>query len=76
MMLAHYHSNLFNASEMGRSLGLSHKTIRHYVDILAGTFMVRELQPWFENISKKQVKTPKIYFRDMRLYVRVACSVI
>ena len=68
MMLAHYHGNLFNASEMGRSLGVSHKTIRHYVDILTGTFMIRELQPWFENIGKRQVKTPKIYFRDSGLF--------
>lgn len=64
MMLAHYHGNIFNASEIGRSLGLSHKTIRNYLDILAGTFMVRELAPWFANISKRQVKSPKIYFRD------------
>lgn len=64
MMLAHYHGNIFNASELGRSLGLSHKTIRNYLDILAGTFMVRELAPWFANISKRQVKSPKIYFRD------------
>lgn len=64
MMLAHYHANLCNASEIGRSLGVSHNTIRHYLDILSGTFMIRQLSPWFENISKRQVKTPKIYFRD------------
>ncbi|MBS0351451.1 MAG: ATP-binding protein [Proteobacteria bacterium] len=64
MMLAHYHGNYFNASEIGRSLGLTNKTIRHYLDILVGTFMIRELKPWFKNISKRQIKTPKIYFRD------------
>ncbi|HLB42386.1 MAG TPA: ATP-binding protein [Gammaproteobacteria bacterium] len=64
MMLAHYHGNIFNASEIGKALGLTHKTIRHYADILVGTFMLRELPPWFENISKRQVKSPKIYFRD------------
>jgi len=64
MMMAHYHGNIFNASEMGKSLGLNHKTIRHYTDILVGTFMLREIPPWFENISKRQVKSPKIYFRD------------
>ena len=64
MMLAHYHGNIFNASEIGKALGLTNKTIRHYADILIGTFMLRELPPWFENISKRQVKSPKIYFRD------------
>ena len=63
-MLAHYHGQTFNASELGRSMGLSGKTIRSYLDILTGTFMVRQLQPWHENISKRQVKAPKIYFRD------------
>lgn len=64
MMLAHVHGNLFNASEIGRSLGYSDTTIKRYLDILVGTFMIRRLNPWFENISKRQVKSPKIYFRD------------
>lgn len=64
MMLTHYHGNIFNASEIGVALGLNHKTIRSYLDILLGTFMMRELPAWFENISKRQVKSPKIYFRD------------
>ena len=64
MMLAHYHGNIFNASELGRSLGTSDTTVRRYLDILVGTFMVRSLTPWFENIGKRQVKAPKIYFRD------------
>lgn len=68
MMLAHYHGALLNSSELGKSLGVSHTTIRHYLDILTGTFMIRELQPWFENIKKRQVKTSKIYFRDSGLY--------
>lgn len=68
MMLAHYHGNMFNASELGRSLGLSHKTMKDYVDILTGTFMVRQLQPWYENIGKRQVKTPKIYIRDSGIF--------
>lgn len=63
-MLTHYHGNIFNASELARSLGLSQPTIKHYIDILTNTFMIRQLQPWFENISKRQVKMPKIYFRD------------
>ncbi|HLC06832.1 MAG TPA: ATP-binding protein [Candidatus Babeliales bacterium] len=64
LMLAHYHGQIFNASEIGRSLGVSDHTVRKYLDILAGTFMVRELVPWFENLQKRQVKSPKIYFRD------------
>jgi len=68
MMLAHYHGGMFNASEIGNSLGISHTTSRRYLDILSGTFMVRELTPWFENIGKRQVKTPKIYFRDMGIF--------
>lgn len=64
LMLAHYHGQIFNASELGRSLGITHHTIRKYLDILTGTFMIRALHPWFENISKRQIKSPKIYFRD------------
>jgi uncharacterized protein len=64
MMLAHSHGQIFNASEIGRSLGVSDHTVRRYLDILVGTFMMRHLPPWFENISKRQVKSPKVYFRD------------
>ncbi len=66
-MLAHYHGQTLNASEIGRSLGVTDKTIRAYLDILTGTFMMRQLQPWYENLSKRQVKAPKIYFRDSGL---------
>ena len=66
-MLAHYHGQIFNASEIGNSMQLDRKTIVHYLDILVGTFMVRRLSPWFENISKRQIKSPKIYFRDSGL---------
>ncbi|MBY0273387.1 MAG: ATP-binding protein [Alphaproteobacteria bacterium] len=68
MMLAHYHGNIFNASEIGKSLSASTTAIRHYIDILVGTFMIRQLQPWVENIKKRQVKTPKIYFRDSGIF--------
>lgn len=64
MMLCHYHGQTFNASEIARSLGISDHMTRKYLDILVGTFMMRTLHPWFENISKRQVKSPKIYFRD------------
>jgi predicted AAA+ superfamily ATPase len=63
-MLAHYHGQVWNASELGRAMGLSDKTVRGYLDILSGTFMIRQLMPWHENLSKRQVKAPKIYFRD------------
>lgn len=66
-MLAHYHGQTWNASEISRSMGLSDKTVRSYLDILTGTFMIRQLQPWFENLGKRQVKSPKIYFRDTGL---------
>jgi predicted AAA+ superfamily ATPase len=68
MMLAHYHGGILNASELGRSLGFTGKTIQKYADILTGTFMVRQLQPWFENIGKRQVKSPKIYIRDSGIF--------
>ncbi len=66
-MLAHYHGQIWNASELARSMGLSDKTVRTYLDILTGTFVVRQLQPWHENIGKRQVKAPKIYLRDSGL---------
>lgn len=68
MMLAHVHGNIFNASEIGTSLGVAHTTVRHYLDILTGTFMIRELTPWIENINKRQIKSPKIYFRDSGIF--------
>lgn len=64
MMITHYHGNILNASEIGRSLNINYKTVKKYIDILSSTFMLRQLQPWFENIGKRQVKSPKIYLRD------------
>lgn len=66
-MLAHYHGQTWNASELGQAISLSDKTVRSYLDILTGAFMVRQLQPWYENIGKRQVKAPKIYLRDTGL---------
>jgi predicted AAA+ superfamily ATPase len=63
-MLAHYHGQIWNASELARALGSSEPTARRYLDILVGTYMVRQLPPWFENLKKRQVKAPKIYIRD------------
>ena len=66
MMLAHWHGNIFNASELARSLDVSAPTVRRYLDILDGTFLIRTLQPWYANVRKRQVKSPKVYFRDPR----------
>lgn len=66
-MLAHYHGQVLNGSELARAFGISDKTVRSYLDILTGTFMVRQLPPWFENVGKRQVKAPKIYLRDSGL---------
>ncbi len=66
-MIAHYHGQMWNAAHFGRSLGASENTARRYLDILAGSFMVRILPPWFENLKKRQVKAPKIYLRDSGL---------
>jgi predicted AAA+ superfamily ATPase len=66
-MLAHYHGGVWNAAEAARSLGVTEPTARRYVDLLAGLFMVRQLQPWHENLKKRQVKAPKVYVRDSGL---------
>jgi uncharacterized protein len=66
-MLAHSHGQTWNASKFANSMSLADKTVRSYLDILTETYMVRQLQPWFENIKKRQVKSPKIYIRDSGL---------
>lgn len=63
-MVAHYHGQILKVSELARSLGSSEPTARRYLDILCGTYMVRQLPPWFENLKKRQVKAPKVYIRD------------
>jgi len=68
LMICHYHGGIFNASELGKSLSISYHTAKNYLDILEGTFMIRVLRPWYENLKKRQVKTPKIYFRDSGIY--------
>ena len=66
-MLAHYHGGIWNAAEFARSLGVSEPTVRRYLDLLSGLYMVRQLPPWHENIGKRQVKSPKVYVRDSGL---------
>ena len=66
-LLSHWHGQVWNAAELGRALGASPATANRYRDIFAGTYMIRILQPWFENLGKRQVKAPKVYFRDSGL---------
>ncbi len=66
-MLAHTHGQIWNAAQLAVSLGLSNMTVRRYLDILQGAFMIRVLQPWHENISKRQVKSPKVFLQDSGL---------
>ncbi len=63
-MLAHYHGQVWSASDLASSFGVSHPRVRRYLDTLIDTYMIRALQPWHENLGKRQVKAPKIYFRD------------
>lgn len=67
-MLAHFHAQIFNASEIGRSLSISDHTAQRYLDLLSGTFMMRQLRPWHFNMKKRLVKRPKIYFRDSGIF--------
>ena len=63
-MLAHVHGQTWNAAQLGRSLDASASTVNRYRDLLAGAFMIRILPPWFENLGKRLVKSPKVYLRD------------
>lgn len=63
-LLAHYHAQLWSASDPAVALGVSPPAVRHYLDILEGMLMIRTLMPWHENLKKRQIKSPKVYFRD------------
>jgi predicted AAA+ superfamily ATPase len=67
-MLSHYHAQIINYAELGRSFGISDMTVRKYIDILEATFMIRVLQPWYINMKKRLIKRPKIYFKDSGLF--------
>ena len=66
-MTAHYHGQVLNSSEIGRSLGESYKTVQRHLDLLEGAFLIRRLQPWFVNAGKRLVKSPKVFVRDSGL---------
>jgi predicted AAA+ superfamily ATPase len=66
-MLAHYHGQTWNGSELARSLGVSDKTVSRYLDILEGTFMAFRLLPWHANVGKREIKSPKVYVSDTGL---------
>ena len=70
-MLAHYHAQTWNGSELARAFGVSHHVMRRYLDVLEATFMVRALKPWSANLGKRQVKAPKVYVRDSGLLHRL-----
>ena len=63
-MLAHYHGQIWNGSELGRAFGMSHASVKRYVDLLTDALVVWQLKPWYQNMSKRQVKAPKVYIRD------------
>lgn len=66
-MLAHYHGQVWNASEFARSFGVADTTVRNYLDVMTSALVVQQLLPWYENISKRQVKAPKVYIADSGL---------
>jgi len=66
-MLAHYHGQVLNGAELARAFGVAATTIRRYLDILTGALVLRQFQPWQENLKKRQVKSPKIFIRDSGL---------
>ena len=66
-MLAHYHGQVWNAADPARSLGVNESTVRRYLDLLTQAYLVRQVQPWFANLGKRQVKAPKVYLRDSGL---------
>jgi hypothetical protein len=70
-MIAHYHGQTWNGAELARALGVSQPTIRRYLDALTDALVIRQLQPWFTNIAKRQVRSPKVYVRDSGLLHRL-----
>ena len=71
IMLAHYHGQIWNGAELARSLGVAQTTVRRYLDALTDALVIRQLQPWFANNAKRQVRSPKVYVRDSGLLHRL-----
>ncbi len=67
IMVAHYHAQIWSGAELARSMGVTEHTVRRYVEILTGALMLRQLPPWFQNVAKRQYKSPKVYVRDSGL---------
>lgn len=67
-MVSHYHGQIWNGSEIAASMGISHQSARNYLDALEQTFMTRRLLPWFVNVGKRLVKSPKVFFRDSGIF--------
>lgn len=67
-MIAHYHGQMWNGSEIGRSLQLAHTTVKRYLDLLTGALLLRQLPPWYQNLGKRLVRSPKVYVRDSGLF--------
>ena len=70
-MLAHYHGQTWNSARIARSIDVSESTVRRYIDALTDALVVHQLPPWFANISKRQVKSPRVYIRDSGLLHRL-----
>ena len=70
-MLAHYHGQTWNGARIARSIDVSESTVRRYIDALTDALVVRQLPPWFANISKRQVKSPRVFIRDSGLLHRL-----
>ncbi|HNH35953.1 MAG TPA: ATP-binding protein [Rhodocyclaceae bacterium] len=66
-MLAHYHGQTWNGSELARAMGVTDKTVSRWLDVLEGTFLVRRLRPWHANVGKREIKAPKVYIADTGL---------
>ncbi len=71
IMLSHYHGQLVNYSELSKSLGISESTVKAYLDILVGTFMILRIQPWYENLGKRLTKQSKIFIQDSGIFHRL-----
>src|SRR5690606_33297921 len=69
--VAHRHAQLWNATDLARTLGVNANTARRYLDLLTDALVVRQLQPWHANLAKRQVKAPKVYVRDSGLLHRL-----